>query len=145
MDLGLKDKVAWVAGASRGIGLAIARGLAAEGCRVALTARSTGPLAESVACLGKEFGTDRIAAYAADLSVDNQYAAAVVAIQKRWGRLDITAINVGTGSIPGGSLPTDADWDLALSQNLRAPICAVRHAAPALKRQGGAIVIVGSI
>jgi 3-oxoacyl-[acyl-carrier protein] reductase len=145
MELGLKDKVAWVAGASRGIGLAIARGLAAEGCRVALTARSAGPLAESAAGLEKEFGPDRILAVSADLSVDDQAAAAVAACVKRWGRLDVAAINVGTGRIGGGAAPSESDWDLALSQNLRAPVCAVRHAVPALKLRGGAIVLVGSI
>ncbi len=145
MDLGLKDKVAWVAGASRGIGLGIARGLAAEGCRVAMTARSPGPLAESAARLQKEFGADRVAAFAGDLAVDAQAAAAVAGCVERWGRLDVAAINVGTGRVPGGALPSDSDWDLALSQNLRAPVCAVRHAVPALKSQGGAIVVVGSI
>jgi 3-oxoacyl-[acyl-carrier protein] reductase len=145
MDLGLKDKVAWVAGASRGIGLAIARGLAAEGCRVAISARSAGPLNEAAARLQKEFGADRVAAFAADVSVDAQASAAVAGCLQRWGRLDAAAINAGTGRIPGGASPSDADWDLALSQNLRGPICAARHAAPALKRQGGAITVIGSI
>lgn len=145
MNLELKDKIAWVAGASRGIGLAAARALAAEGCRVALTARSAEPLNEAAELLRKEFGADRIAAFAADVSADDQAAAAVAACLKLWGGLDAAVICAGTGRVPGGASPSDEDWDFALAQNLRGPLRAARHAIPALKSRGGSLTVVGSI
>ena len=145
MDLGLKDKVAWVAGASRGIGLGIARGLAAEGCRVALSARTRGPLDQTAEVLKAEFGADRIATFSGDAGDDAHAAAVVNGCLKLWGRLDACVVNAGTGRIPGGAFPSEADWDLALGQNLRGPVCVARRAAPALKRQGGSLTVVGSI
>jgi 3-oxoacyl-[acyl-carrier protein] reductase len=61
MDLGLKDKVAIVVGASRGLGKAIASTLADEGCHLAICARGEGPLLETAAEL-KEKGVDVLAA-----------------------------------------------------------------------------------
>ena len=67
MDLGLKDKVAVITGGSVGIGLAIARGLAAEGVHLALCARDRERLANEARAIGQEFGV-RAQAIAADVA-----------------------------------------------------------------------------
>ena len=58
MDLGLKGKVALVTGGSKGIGKAVARGLAHEGAKVAICARTQSELDETAAALAKETGSD---------------------------------------------------------------------------------------
>ncbi|MCX5796524.1 MAG: SDR family oxidoreductase [Elusimicrobia bacterium] len=146
MDLQIKDRVAWVAGASRGIGLAVARRLAEEGCRVALSGRDAPALAAARLELEKVFGAGRIAAFPGDAAAVDGAAAAVRGCQERWGRLDILVANAGTGKVPPGALVSDEDWDLALRQNLRTAVQAARQAMPLLAASGaGCIVLVGSI
>ena len=68
MDLGLKDKVALITGSSRGLGLASARSLAAEGCRVMLSARGAEQLVISEAAVrGVSSAPEAVASVAADL------------------------------------------------------------------------------
>src|SRR5262249_12635082 len=70
MDLKLDNKIACVTGSSRGIGLSIARRLAEEGCRVAITGRTKADLNQALKTLQSEFGNDRIIAVPGDLSED---------------------------------------------------------------------------
>ncbi len=67
MDLGLKDKVIFVAGASRGIGLGIVEACLAEGAKVAIAARGAEALEEQRARLAKQYGDDKLWARAGDL------------------------------------------------------------------------------
>ena len=82
MDLALRDKVAIVTGSSKGLGLASARALAEEGCRVTICARGEAALAEAAAQLTALSGSqdkDRVLAVAADLTT----AAGVEAVVSR--------------------------------------------------------------
>src|SRR5947208_507540 len=91
MDLGLKGKRVLVAGASRGIGRAIAAGFAVEGCRVAITARESSAL-EAAA---REVGADEH--FAGDMTDAAHSAEVAAALADRWGGIDIAVMNVGTG------------------------------------------------
>jgi 3-oxoacyl-[acyl-carrier protein] reductase len=140
MDLGLAGKVALVGGASRGIGRAIAAGLAQEGCRVAICARDRQRLDATAEELSSTSGTD-VLAVACDMSKQNDIARFVAATVERLGRLDVVVNNAG-GPPPGTFDAHDDDaWQHALDQNFLSVVRTVREALPHLRRAGGGRVI----
>lgn len=147
MDLGLTDKVAVVTGSSRGLGLASARALVAEGSRVVLCARGAETLAE--AALEVEAAARRpnmIATVQADVSTLAGIELAISRAVDVFGALDILVNNVGRAS--GSDLlgTTDAEWQAAFDDTLFPAIRASRLAVPHMKqRGGGAIVMITSI
>ena len=92
MNLELTDKVAIITGASRGLGLAAARALLAEGARVSLCARGGEALALAAAGLN---GGDRVHAVIADVSTPEGAERVVADTLRVWGRVDILVNNVG--------------------------------------------------
>jgi 3-oxoacyl-[acyl-carrier protein] reductase len=140
VDLKLTGKAALVTGASRGIGAAIASGLAAEGCRVAVVARDEAALAQMAKSLG-ETGAE-VLALPADLTEPDAAARVVGAVEAAFGRLDVLVNNLGGGS-PGDS---DEDWLATLDVNLLQAMRCCRAAIPGMKAQrSGTILIVASI
>ena len=147
MDLGLRDKVAIVTGGSRGIGLATARVLAAEGCRLCVCARTEPPLQAAAAELGAiAGGADRVLAVAADVSTADGVHAVVTRTASTFGGIDVLVNNVGLGK--GGNLleTTDEEWQEAIDQTLMPAVRASRLAVPYMQRRGGgSIVMIASI
>ena len=147
VDLGLTEKVALITGSSRGLGLASARALAAEGCRIALCARSEGPLREAarqVAMLAG--GSDRVLAVPADVSTPEGVRAIVDRTIDTFGGLDILVNNVGLGRGGGLLEATDEEWMEAFDQTLLPAVRASRLAVPHMQqRGGGAIIMIASI
>jgi len=141
MNLELAGKIALVAGASRGIGLAIARALHAEGCSVAFAARTRAGLEGATADLH-----DRFSLHVADVTDAGSAAALVGEVSSRWGGPHVAICNAGSGaSVPPGT-ETPQEWQRVLNVNLFAAtniIAAVR--APMRAAGGGAIVCVSSI
>jgi NAD(P)-dependent dehydrogenase (short-subunit alcohol dehydrogenase family) len=140
MDLQLQDKVAVVTGASKGIGLAVAQRLHAEGTKVVAVSRTATPE------LGDVFHVP------ADLSDPRAPAEAIARAAETYGGVDVLVNNAG-GPPPGTRLPrfgflglTDEDWRAMLSFNLLSAVRASRAALPLmLERGGGAIVNVSSV
>ena len=147
MDLGLNGKVALVTGSSRGLGLASALALAAEGCRVCLCARTPGRLDEARRLVAAAAGgDDRVTAVAADVSTADGIESVVAAATASFGGVDILVNNVGAAGGGGLLETTDADWQSAFDQTLYPAIRASRLVVPQmLQRGGGAIVIIASI
>jgi 3-oxoacyl-[acyl-carrier protein] reductase len=142
MKLELEGRVALVTGASRGIGLAIARMLAAEGARVALAARGRDGL--EAAC--REIG-GKSSIHVADVTDPAAALAMTHEVDKRWGGIDILICNVGSGaSVPPGK-ETSAEWRRAIDVNLFAATNTIEAARPIMQRGHGdrAIVCVSSI
>ncbi|MET9886818.1 SDR family oxidoreductase [Streptomyces sp. NPDC006430] len=141
MDLGLKDRVYIVTGATRGLGFASARELAADGARVIVTGRDANRAAESAALLGPN-----AVGIAAD-NADPEAAAALVATAKeRFGRFDGILISVG-GPAPGSAASnTDAQWSEAFESVFLGAVRLARAAAAELG-EGGVIgfVLSGSV
>ena len=147
MDLGLTDKVAVVTGSSRGLGLASARSLVAENCRVVLCARGEETLAE--AALEVEAAARRpnmVATVQADVSTLAGIELVIGRAVETFGGLDILVNNVGRAA--GSDLlgTTDAEWQAAFDETLFPAIRASRLAVPHMKqRGGGSIVMIASI
>jgi 3-oxoacyl-[acyl-carrier protein] reductase len=147
MDLGLRDKIAVVTGSSRGLGLASARALAAEGCRVCLCARHADRLEEARRLVSTAAGgDDRVLAVAADVSQAQGIAEVISRAATTFGGIDVLVNNVGVAGGSGLLETTDEEWQAALDQTLMPAIRASRLAVPHMERRGGgAIVIVASI
>ena len=147
MDLGLTDKVAVVTGSSRGLGLASARALVAEGCRVCLCARGAEQLAE--AALEVEASAKRpnmVATVQADVSTAPGIELVITKTVETFGGLDILVNNVGRAA--GSDLlgTTDAEWQAAFDETLFPAIRASRLAVPHMRvRGGGVIIMIASI
>ncbi|AMA59286.1 SDR family NAD(P)-dependent oxidoreductase [Bradyrhizobium sp. CCGE-LA001] len=142
MKLELEDRVALVTGASRGIGLAIATTLAAEGAKIALAARGADALNAARAAVG---GSASV--HVADVTDPAAAAALVHEVERQWGRLDILVCNVGSGaSVPPGK-ETAAEWSRVIDLNLFATTNMIDAARPLMARGSGdrAIVCISSI
>jgi 3-oxoacyl-[acyl-carrier protein] reductase len=147
MDLNLTDKIAIVTGSSRGLGLASARALVAEGCRVCICSRGEDRLAE--AALEVEAAARRpnmILTVQADVSTNEGIDRVIEGTVEAFGGLDVLVNNVGRA---GGSdlLGTsDAEWQAAFDETLFPAIRASRLAVPHMRqRGGGAIVMIASL
>jgi 3-oxoacyl-[acyl-carrier protein] reductase len=142
MKLEIEDRVALVVGASRGIGLAIANTLAAEGARVALAARGLDGL--NAACEQVGHGASFHVADITDPAVALTLARDV---ERQWGKIDILVCNVGSGaSVPPGQ-ETAAEWSRVMNLNLFASTNMIEAARPVMRRGSGdrAIICVSSI
>ena len=147
MDLQLTDKIAIVTGSSRGLGLASARSLVAEGCRVCICARGSEQLA--AAAVEVEASARRpnmIMAVQADVSTTDGITLVVEQTVEKFGGLDILVNNVGRAGGTDLLDTSDAEWQAALDETLFPAIRASRLAVPHIKnRGGGAIIMIASI
>lgn len=147
MDLQLRDRVALVTGSSRGLGLASARALAAEGCRVCVCARGRERLeeaAEEVRAVAA--AADAVLAVAADLTAARGIDTVVGAVVDRWGGLDVLVNNLGLARGAGIVETSDAEWQEAFDYTLFPAIRATRLAVPLMRqRGGGAVIMIASI
>ncbi|KOG86972.1 SDR family NAD(P)-dependent oxidoreductase [Streptomyces varsoviensis] len=135
---GPRPPVLLVAGASSGIGAAVAARGARDGARVAVCARRADALGEVADACGAT-------PYVADVTVRGDVDDLVAAVVRDHGRLDGVVANAGTIR-PGGLLDlSDEDWDVTLRTNLTAVFLLARAALPHLAAARGAFVTVGSV
>jgi 3-oxoacyl-[acyl-carrier protein] reductase len=140
----LKDKVAVITGASRGIGQATAVTLAQAGASVVATARTAAELSELVERL-EHMGSPALGV-AADLRHEEEVERLRVAALERFGRVDILVNNAGVGKYgPLGSLSA-ADYDWMMDTNMRSSfLCTAAFLPGMLERRQGWIVFVASV
>ena len=139
----LKGKVAVVTGASRGIGLEIAKTLAAQGARVAVISTQERPeIAEQIA---QETGSEA-KSFACDVSDADQVAATFKAILEAFGQVDILVNNAGITRAGLMMRMKDADFDDVIRTNLRSAfLCTRAVARHMMGRRSGRIVNMASI
>ena len=140
----LTGRVALVTGAGRGIGRAIALGLAAAGADVAISARSSDQLdsaCDEIRALGR-----RALALPADLSNLNELAGVFGSVEADFGQLDILFNNAGTGFRKPLLEITPADWDHVADLNLRSLFFACQHGIRLMEPRGyGRIINTASL
>ena len=140
------DKVAIVTGSSRGLGLASAKSLAAEGCRVCLCARGEAGLREAEAEIERVAGDERgVLAVTADVSRPEGVQHVIDRTAAAFGGIDILVNNVGFAG-GGGLLETTDESGRKQSIRRSFPQCGRHAVVPHMQRRGGgAIVIIASI
>jgi NAD(P)-dependent dehydrogenase (short-subunit alcohol dehydrogenase family) len=136
-------KAAVVTGGGSGIGLALARALAAQGCRVAITSRNAAKLEAAAAAMRKD------GAHVLAIPCDVADRAQVYALGERaaaeLGQVDLLCANAGATSVGPLDRHEDADWDWAIDVNLRGATHCVQAFYPAMAERGsGTILITGS-
>lgn len=143
MNLELTDKIAVVTGSTRGLGLASAQALLAEGCNVTICARGEERLAVAAAELTERCGgADRVLAVRADVSTDEGVGEVIARTVAKFGGLDILVNNVGLARGTTIVDTTDAEWREAFDQTLFPAIRASRLAVPHMRRRGGGVILV---
>ena len=146
MNLQLTDKIALVTGSSRGLGLASARALIDEGCKVAICARGTERLEQAADALRRGGAADRVLAVPADLAAGEGVETVVRRTVETFGGLDVLVNNVGRAGGGGIVEASDAEWQSAFDETLFPAVRASRLAVPHMReRGGGAIIMIASI
>jgi NAD(P)-dependent dehydrogenase (short-subunit alcohol dehydrogenase family) len=135
------SRVCLVTGASRGIGASVAAALSWDGHQVALLGRER-PALETVAARL----TGQVMSMPADVTDPVTVEAAFVAVEQRWGPVEILVSNAGAGFAAPLAETSDEDWARMLELNLTAPFRLMRRAVPAMVERGwGRIVVIASV
>jgi 3-oxoacyl-[acyl-carrier protein] reductase len=134
MDLGLEGKVCVVTGASSGVGLEVARRLAAEGARGLLVGRDP----DRLAAVAEECGADYLAGDVTDPDIDERIVATCA---EQMGGIDVLVNNAGTSFARSLDELTDADWQGQWELHVMAPMRLMRAAAPRMARRGGGRIV----
>lgn len=141
----LKDKVAIITGATRGIGRAIAKRFAQEGCHIAFCGRTRN---ENMIQVEEELQNLGVKAkgYVADVSNYDSAQAFVAETLKDFGHLDILINNAGITDDAALKRMTEAQWDNVINVNLKSVFCMTKAVQPVLWKQGsGSIVNISSV
>lgn len=139
MDMGLNGKVAVITGGSVGIGLAVAKGLAAEGANILIAARGAERAEAEAAAIAAEFGVQAVG-----VGADVATAAGcdgVIAKAQKMGGADILINNAGTGSNETIQEADDEKWQYYLDLHLMAAVRLSRGLVPQMKAKGGGVVL----
>ena len=141
MNQRLDGKVAMVTGSTRGIGRAIARALAEAGARVAVLGRDQAKAAQAAGEIGH--GAQ---GFACDVTSEASVDAAVAAIEKALGPVDVLVNNAGVTKDNVFLRLSDADWDTVLEANLKGAFRTIRAASRGMmKKRWGRIINVSSV
>ena len=140
MDLGLKGKVAMVAGASRGLGFAVAQALANEGALVSIASRDEA----SIGAAAKRLGCEQVLATPLDVRSAEGIQRWARATEDRFGGVDLLFAN-GGGPPAGAALSfDDAAWQGAVDLLLFSALRMVRAAVPSMTARGGGAILMST-
>jgi 3-oxoacyl-[acyl-carrier protein] reductase len=145
MQTELRGRTALVTGGSRGIGLAIACRLVAEGVNVVVTGRNPSHLSAAASTIGRN-GPGSVETICADVRSYPEIEKAVAAAAARFGGLDIVVNNAGVGIFANVANLSPAQWAEMIDTNLTGVFNVCHAALPELhKRGGGAIINISSL
>jgi 3-oxoacyl-[acyl-carrier protein] reductase len=140
----LAGQVALVTGASRGIGLAIARRLGQMGARVSLCARNAANLERAASGLGAS--GIQVLAVRSDVTRRDEVASLVSQTRRTFGPVDILVNNAGIGIFGPFQEQTEADWNAIVDTNLKSVFLASQAVAPEMiRRKTGHIINIASL
>jgi len=140
MDLGLKDRVAVITGGSTGIGLAVGRGMAAEGVHVVLAARDGERARSEADAIAEEFAVDA-SGVAADVTKPAEIDALAALVEEQFDGADILINNAGAGSNETIMQAPDERWQHYWDLHVMAAVRLTRALVPSMKRRGGGVIL----
>ena len=145
MDLGLKDRVALVAASSQGLGKAVALGLAREGAKIALCARSNPALQATAGEIRGATGA-QVMARAFDVTEHEEVRAFVAETAKAFGTVDICVANAGGPPSKSFAETTIEDWQKAADLNLMSTVYFAKETLPLMQaRRWGRFIAITSM
>lgn len=145
MNLDLNNKNVLITGASRGIGLSIAKGFLEEGANICIVSRGSKRLLEVERQLGESFGTKKVLAIQCDCSDEKSLINTLEELKAKWTRLDVVVSNVGNGSSSSDPIPSNCDWDTSWNTNFETALKTARTFVPMLKSSKGNFLFISSI
>lgn len=140
MDLGLEGKVAAVTGGSKGIGLGVAKGLAAEGVHIALCSRNEDEALETAAEIAKGYHV-RTLGVLVDVTRAQHISRFVRSVEDTFGGVDILISNAGMGSEEAILNSSDDRWQYFWDLQVMAAIRLARGFVPPMRKRGGGVII----
>ena len=143
MNLGLKDKVAMISGASRGLGFAVAKALAAEGVKVSISSRNPQAIQTAGEIIHKETGSE-VLAMGVDVKSAENIADWHKATVARFGGVDLLYPNSGGPSAGPALKFDDAAWQSAFELLLLSTIRMIRLAVPSMIERGGGSILLAT-
>ena len=138
-----KDKVAYITGGSKGIGLGVAKTLVDNGFRVAITSRSISAAMAAAKSLTSD--ASRILPLESNVSSLASEIKAVDAVIDHFGQLDVVIANAGVGHFAPIDTMTEKEWKETIDTNLTGVFNTVRASAEALKNSKGYIITMASL
>jgi 3-oxoacyl-[acyl-carrier protein] reductase len=145
METGLRNRVAIVAASSQGIGRATAEAFAAEGCRVAMCARSSGTLEAAAAQIRAQYNAE-VLSEVLDVTNAEGVRSFVEAVVAKFGAVDICVTNAGGPPAKGFLAASVEDWRKAIDSNFLSTVYFAREVIPHMqKRRWGRIITITSI
>lgn len=143
MSNNLSNKVVYITGGSKGIGLGIAQKLFKEGMRVAISSRSINAAKIAADLISKD--SSRVLALESDVCSMASEQRAVQDIIKHFGQLDVLVANAGVGHFAAIDLMTEANWNETINTNLTGVFHSVKAGIDPLKKTKGYIITIASL
>jgi 3-oxoacyl-[acyl-carrier protein] reductase len=145
LELGLKDKVALVPASSKGIGLGVAKVLAAEGCKVVVSSRSEDSISKARDAIVKGTGNKNVHSVKADLAVKEDVDRLVDETKNKFGTIDILAYNTCPPKPGTFADLNDADWEQGLKLLLMSAVWLTKRVLPGMvQKKWGRLVYITS-
>ena len=146
MELGLKNRVALVPASSKGIGLGVAKVLATEGCKVAISSSNQDSISKARDVIVKETGNDNVHAVKADLTLKEDIDHLVNLATSKFGTIDILAYNTGPPKPGTFADLSDGDWEQGVKLLLMSAVWLTKRVVPGMvqKKWGRLIYITSS-
>jgi len=146
LELGLKGKVALVPASSKGIGLGVAKVLAAEGCEVVVSSRDQDSISMARDAIVRETGNKDVYSVKADLAVKAEVDRLVDQATSKFGTIDILAYNTGPPKPGAFADLTDVDWEQGVKLLLMSAVWLTKRVVPGMvqKKWGRLIYITSS-
>ena len=138
----LKNKVVYITGGTKGIGLGVAQTLLSTGMRVAISGRNLKTTEKVAKALGYKDQVLAVASNVANLKNEEQ---AVAKILSKWGQLDVVLANAGVGKFAPIDQLTEDDWNSMIDTNLTGPFFTLKASVEALKISKGYYITLASL
>lgn len=139
----LKDKVAYITGGSKGIGLGIAKTLVKNGMKVAITSRNMQAAKDAAASISPD--NTRVLPLVSDVGSYDDEKKAIDEVIKHFGKLDVVVANAGVGHFASIEDMTEKDWHETINTNLTGVFNTVKSAIEPLKKSQGYIITIASL